>query len=371
MSISTANVAPNHPWAERIPDLGFLSIEDLRKAVRQRRKESWDVTAQLKDLRICVDDNDALVAEVRSPDADELAILTPSHWSFGRLARIAQAPADYLRRLPPELAARNLEWGLHNGRDQLPIQVLGRSNGHGELRAITSPAYERIWDDEVLDMVERINQDGRWEPAVADYGINRPEDVQTAANALYASDRYMFLFLMDRNNPIQVKGEKDYLHRGIMVWNSEVGASVLGLRTFLYRSYCNNRTIFGLTDDRQSRIRHIGRARKRFDAEWDEFVNTYDAKDYTAQTEAAIKAALKYEDPGRTEEGWEGWLRRQGFTERQAQDAISAAEAEEGQARSLWDIIQGLTASARQIQHTDTRVELEVAAGRLMQHVQQ
>lgn len=43
--------------------------------------------------------------------------------------------------------------------------------------------------------------------------------------------------------------------------------------------------------------------------------------------------------------------------------------AEEGEARSLWDIINGATAFARQIPHTDERVKIEAVAGKLMQVV--
>ena len=50
-------------------------------------------------------------------------------------------------------------------------------------------------------------------------------------------------------------------------------------------------------------------------------------------------------------------------------NAVSSATAEEGEARSLWDIINGVTASARAIVHTDDRVALEREAGKLMRFV--
>ena len=42
------------------------------------------------------------------------------------------------------------------------------------------------------------------------------------------------------------------------------------------------------------------------------------------------------------------------------------AESEQGEARSLWDIVQGITASARGIPNSDTRVQVETKAGKLM-----
>ena len=38
--------------------------------------------------------------------------------------------------------------------------------------------------------------------------------------------------------------------------------------------------------------------------------------------------------------------------------------------RSLWDIVNGITASARQIRHTEERVKVETAAGRLMRYAE-
>lgn len=42
--------------------------------------------------------------------------------------------------------------------------------------------------------------------------------------------------------------------------------------------------------------------------------------------------------------------------------------AEQGKARSIWDIVNGVTAYARSIPHTDQRVDLEIKAGKLMQY---
>ena len=41
-----------------------------------------------------------------------------------------------------------------------------------------------------------------------------------------------------------------------------------------------------------------------------------------------------------------------------AKTAVTTAQAEQGEARSLWDIIQGITAHARSIPNTDDRVKL-------------
>jgi len=58
-----------------------------------------------------------------------------------------------------------------------------------------------------------------------------------------------------------------------------------------------------------------------------------------------------------------------GFSAPTANAAVARAIAEEGQARSLWDIVNGLTAEARDVPFQDQRVALEQRAGDLMKVV--
>jgi len=52
-----------------------------------------------------------------------------------------------------------------------------------------------------------------------------------------------------------------------------------------------------------------------------------------------------------------------------AKSAVASANAEEGEAKSLWNVIQGLTAHARTIPYANERTELETKAGKLMELV--
>jgi len=61
------------------------------------------------------------------------------------------------------------------------------------------------------------------------------------------------------------------------------------------------------------------------------------------------------------------WLKARGFTSTLAKASVQAARAEEGEARTLWQIVQGVTAHARSIPHTDERVDLETKAGKLLE----
>jgi hypothetical protein len=56
----------------------------------------------------------------------------------------------------------------------------------------------RIWDSQVVAAVERVNEDGRWQIPAASYQARNPK----RATTLYASDRDVFIFLVDPNNPV-------------------------------------------------------------------------------------------------------------------------------------------------------------------------
>ena len=359
--------AASHQWATRPDDQRFLTLEDLKQALADRRSRSSSFVFPSDRLRMKA--SEGLSVETFDPVRGETVLLEPTHWSFGQMAAQAQAPAQYLRRLPPELAAINLQWGLEQdaARDDTLIlatehrapDVSGETTG--VLRAMNSVKYGRIWDQQVVEAVERVNHDGRWQVPAASYARTDPK----RATTLYASDRDVFIFLVDAGNPVEVGGET--LFRGFYTWNSEVGAATFGLTTFLYRYICDNRIIWGAADVRELSIRHNVHALERFYEEGSRWLSEFaDASSNSMMT--AISAAQRFEIPRGEKEGagWDVWLQARGFNPKQAKAAVESAIREEGQARSLWDIIQGITASARSIVHADTRVEVEKAAGKLL-----
>lgn len=345
-------------WATRPDDQRFISLADLKESVMKRRQESWTATPTLSDLKVVPHDS-TLSLEVYDPTQGERRLLEPTHWGFGQLCQHASAPAGYMRALPPELAAINLQWGLEKSPMREDALLLARSNGTNQLRSMTSTSYGRIWDFQVVQAVERVNADGRWQVPAASYTTKNPK----RATTLYASDRDVFIFLVDPKNPVEVSGEQ--LFRGFYTWNSEVGSSTFGLTTFLYRYVCDNRIIWGATDVNELRIRHTGGAPERFAYEGEKYLRRY-ADESTAKLITAVKAAKDKEVPVSKGETVESWLQSRGFTKAQAKGAVDAATQEEGQARSIWDVVNGITAYARSIPHADARVELESKAGKLM-----
>ena len=54
------------------------------------------------------------------------------------------------------------------------------------------------------------------------------------------------------------------------------------------------------------------------------------------------------------------------FTRGEVNEAVAKAKVEEGQCATLWDLVQGLTASAREYEWIDARMNLETRAGELL-----
>jgi hypothetical protein len=71
------------------------------------------------------------------------------------------------------------------------------------VRAFTSTTYGRVWDVDVARAGQRINQDNRWHVPLNAYdGQNSKR-----ATTLYASDRNVFIFLVEEGRAIAVDGQ--------------------------------------------------------------------------------------------------------------------------------------------------------------------
>jgi hypothetical protein len=195
-------------WFSRPDDERFLSLSDLQASVRLRAEHSRTRVVESAAIRVEAAREDAESLTLALPGGE--APVAPTHWSFGQLASLVGAPASYLRQLPAPLAAINLQYGLTTHRAE-QVKTLETEDGRTELRAVTGPDYGRIYDHELVSAVMKIAGDGvgdtRWKiPGVLDWrtGVYNPNAaVSRESTTLYASDRDVFLFLVDDLNPIE------------------------------------------------------------------------------------------------------------------------------------------------------------------------
>lgn len=360
-------------WYSRPDDEKFLSLNDLYDSVRRRAERARTRVVESRDVRVEASIDNAERLSLFVPG--EAEPIAPTNWSFGQLCSLVGAPASYLRYLPASLAGINLQHGLLSHRGE-QVKLLNTHEGRSELRAVTGPDYGRIWDHELVAAVMKIAGNGvsdtRWKvPGVLDWGSMRYNpyvDVTRETTTLYASDRDVFLFLVDDTHPIEAgklpNGEPDLFFRGFYCWNSEVGSKTLGIATFYLRAVCMNRNLWGVENFEEISIRHSKFAANRFAHEAAPALETFADSSAMSFIEG-IKTA-RGRIVARSDEDRETFLRKNGFSKTDTGKIIQSVIAEEGHPpASLFDFVQGITAHARTRSNQDTRLEIEGKARKL------
>ncbi|WP_238123096.1 MULTISPECIES: DUF932 domain-containing protein [unclassified Xanthobacter] len=362
-------------WFSRPDDERYLSLTELYDAVKARADLASVRTLESRLLRVEASRDNADKLALVVPGQDEP--IAPTHWSFGQLCSLVGAPSTYMRQLPASLAGINLQHGLLSHRAEL-VKTLEADDGRIELRAVTGPDYGRIWDHELVAAVVKIAGNGigdtMWKvPGVLDWATmthNPFVDVTKDTTTLYASDRDVFLFLVDDTHPIEAgrlpNGEPDLYFRGFYCWNSEVGSKTLGIASFYLRAVCMNRNLWGVEGFEEISIRHSKFAAQRFVHEAAPALTSF-AHSSPAPFVAGIRAARE-RIVARTDEDRETFLRRRGFSKSETGKIIETVLQEEGRPpESIFDFVQGMTAHARAKVHQDSRLELEGKAKTLLE----
>lgn len=371
-------------WFNRPDDQRFTSLDELHSFTKQAADESRAAILDVRDIRIGADRADPDTLRFEFPEqrgfASQDASTAPNHWSFGQTCALLSAPASYLRKLPAPITAINLQYALQNFREET-VKAYIRENGKTELRAMTGPKYGRIHDHAIVDAVRgyTTNDVGNWKiPGVMDWRTmeyNPLAPVTKDSTTLFASDRDIFMFLVDDLHPIKIgtfeRGgvvHDDLVFRGFYVWNSEVGSKSFGLAAFYLRGVCMNRCLWGIENFSELTFRHSSQAPARFMRECMpalESFSTGQTQTLVAGVQAAKAAIVAKDDTERRE-----FLHRRGFTQKDTTAILDSVLAEEGHpAESVWDMVQGITATARSVGRTDDRLAMERQAGKILDKV--
>lgn len=365
----------NRQWSTRPDDERFVSIDAMLAHYQHERDHS----------RAVVIDTGRIEAQPAAAgttiDHKGLQIVGPSgtpyvptNWAFRQLCQLASGPQDvgtpsgYLATLPSPIAADCLNYGLRFKRERSDVGLLLRqaNGGPGELRAATGPRYGRVWQAEVLETLKR-DLDPSW-AVPGEFG--KAVAITKANTTLYGSDRDMFVFLADEQNRIEIPGRRESatgssltgsLARGFFLTNSETGKSKLKLCAFYFDYVCCNRFVWGVEGFQEVDIRHTAGAPDRWLAEMQPALLEY-ANKGTAKLSDAIERARH----AKIEEDLNTFLGSR-FGARKVPALVAVHELEEGRPiETLWDAATAVTAYAKTVPWQDDRVELERAAGDLL-----
>lgn len=346
-------------WATRPADQRFLDLPSLTARAARARELSHTEVHRADAVSVAATEDDQLV--LHGPA--EPHVLT--HHSFGQLASRARAQAQYLRTLPASLSAACLTHGLEaHSEEDLELSLL---LADGEVRATTSPKYGRVWDVDVCRALEARFGDGRTGQFRVPGEFGQQVDVTTQNTTIYGSDHDMFVFLADESSRLGVRNRRDgkrgELSRGFFCWNSEVGDRSLGVAFFLFDYVCSNRIVWGATDVEALVVRHTSGAPDRWlDAVLPRLEEYVQASARPMEQQIARAQQMRLEDPIAV-------MRRQfSMMEKDARRVLDVHQLEEGRpVETVWDVVTGITAAAKSIEHTDRRVTMEKLAGRVLQ----
>ena len=194
-------------------------------------------------------------------EADEIRLEIPSYgefpltnWAHGQLADKLGIPRKYYERMRSagrfELLAENINAWLE-GREKRLIRILD-----GKIRAILSDRY-RIIDN--YDLTFLALDEFKKKEVVEIYQIDLTETM-------------LYIKAIDRTLVSEIRQE-DIVNGGLIIRNSEVGASALRVEPFILRKVCGN----GLILPYSLKKIHLGRqALEINDIEWsDETMRLY------------------------------------------------------------------------------------------------
>ena len=372
-------------WMSRPADERFLSLTALHDSKKKFWDESFQTRSKTEDIEIiapeitCPADMHRLMVGVKvsTPLVTEVRDIAPTHYAFGQLCRLAKSPADFMRELPSPLVCDVVGWRMKHAREIEEIKLYG---GVEQLYAATGPDYGRIPDYEVVEAVRQIAGDGlgshRWKvPGVVNWSTHfyDPEAAVTKeSTTLYASDRDVFMFLVDDRNPIEVgklkSGEPDLMFRGFYLQNSEMGSRSLKLAAFYLRAVCMNRNLWGVENFEDLTIRHTRLAPDRWLQQALPALNSY-ANGSEKKLLAGVTMAKGMRVAADSESAM-AFLANRKFSTARARAILEVGEKEEGEPpRSAWAMAQAITAHARSLINTDDRLGEEMVAKAILDTV--
>jgi hypothetical protein len=226
------NSAVSAQWYSRPADQKFLSLDAMLQFKRDDAARMNSRIVNTHKIKVVGDLDETnpstgqIFVEYTDENRQENAS-TPTNWSFGQLSQLCGAPAGYLRDLPAPLAADCIQWGLRYNRGKELVKVYDTAmvgDTAGEIRAATGPDYGRIFDWEIIKPIKDLvdASGGRWKvpgmmvgqrDGLAVYDPEIPVSMDTTT--LFASDRDVFVFLVDDRNPIEIgklaNGEPDFV----------------------------------------------------------------------------------------------------------------------------------------------------------------
>ncbi len=350
-------------WRERKPDERFWSLKELHEVTLARHQASVESRVVPNTMTFSVADNNNVVLQ----GAQSLAV--PTHWAFNQMCDLFDAPAPWIRKLPATLAADSLNFAAKSAPREQMAMMWANGGNPGVVRCFTTLMYSRLWDSDVVQLLRQMTQDeqGGWHrpPAMTD---------DKYPSGIYASDRNMFVFLVNEQNRIE-DGDEGGLARGFFCWNSEVRQMSFGFKAFLYKYVCGNHIVWGAENLFDLRMIHIGQGMSyRAQRELGSILGAYISRS-TKDEQVVIDAARVKQIGDGTRQSAIDWLSTRGkgnfgqWQTREAEKIVVEVEKQGKDPTNLWNLVNGATRVSQERGYTDERTNMDRKAGRMLEVV--
>ena len=352
-------------WASRPQDERYSSLEDLWAACNSRRERSRSDVYDIRGFELESKEGGIAINH-------RGGLLVPTNYGFGAMARRIGMSRSFAEKLTSETLTTVF-------REQLPLQerqedkllIVDCKDGRlSRLQTVTSEKYTRVWDADLVAMVQRIQETvpGLHLPPAWKQGGQLGGEITTGG--AYASDHDCFIFMIDGGSLLEAPDGKE-LHRGFYAWNSEVGDKTVGFSSFYFRKCCGNHIISGGECGVTIKMKHTSTVNERIQGiigQIGEYMQS-SPQEEQRQIQAAYNAKLpEAKDPKEFTRELQSLAvkAKANFTNQDLTHAVAFAKAEEGACETVWQLVQGLTAYARTIDWVDKREALEREAGKLL-----
>lgn len=374
-------------WATRPDDERFGSLAQLERATLEYAllSEEEGISQNQIHAQVIVDENGNKDLGIFIEGIDRTAKFSNS--GFRQLCAKIGAPPSYLSKLPHDLAATLINYGVVKNPSDQNVVLLTKSEGNTFARSFTTNKYNRIWNYEIAGRLGTLNsewvvpparparsdQKGTREATAEDvlrgnkFSLSVQEGDLIAPAGLYASDKDMFVFMVNEDRGIQVGN--DILYRGFFVSNNEIGEGSLTITTFLYNTVCSNHIIWGARNVVEHRIKHFGSANDKWNQAWKKLV---DQTNSSSRFDEALISKAKTFELGEDKESVVDYVyskRIQALGKRRIEKAFDTAveyEDDHGVPTSLWGMIMGFTRNSQESPYADERDVIDRAASSLL-----
>jgi len=187
-------------------------------------------------------------------------------WTFKQLCGMTgvRGVSAAINALSPNTASLALNELLD--RAEIPKRTLLVDDNGLEVtaRAIYSGKYERVSDYDVFRSMYRLSNQYGYEPAGNFCGKRGGlSPVRPEASGLYAGSEDSFGFIANEEGSIDI--DNSTLYHMFMFGNSEVTKSTFWFSEAYYSFICGNHNIYGITNMRHGKKKHIGDVRSVFE----------------------------------------------------------------------------------------------------------